>query len=193
MVFSPRSWSGFGASYWLQSKFTYPFMCRNTRGNIFFSFSRFLARFSACERSQNWLISVFWWFPTIPRPKTIAENPESREKKNQNRLFRHINHLSTRVLTKYRTPDPLDLLGKKNTTCWQLRQQISNVPREGCYIGLQIWDFPKFIHLWERISPSSRGVRSSDYVRWKGLNVIFKKNQTFRENIFSKKKLWSNK
>ena len=104
-----------GARYWLQSKFTYPLVCRNTRGNIIFSFSRCLARFSACERSQNWMISVFWWFPTIPRPQTIAENPESWEK-NQNRLFRHINHLSTRVLTKYRTPDPLDLLGKKTTT-----------------------------------------------------------------------------
>ena len=37
--------------------------------------------------------------------------------------------------------------------------------------------FRKFIYLsWAR-SPSTRGVRSSDYVRCKGLNVIVKKNQ----------------
>ena len=49
------------------------------------------------------------------------------------------------------------------------------------------WDFPdfrKFVRLsWAR-SPSSRGVRSSDHMRCKALNVIFKKNQTFWKNLF---------
>ena len=35
--------------------------------------------------------------------------------------------------------------------------------------------FPKFVRHQRALSPSSRGVRSSDYVRCKGLNVIFKK------------------
>ena len=55
------------------------------------------------------------------------------------------------------------------------------------------WIFAKFIQLSWALSPSSRGVGSSDYVRCKGLNVIFKKNQKFRKNLFSKQKLWSNK
>ena len=64
-------------------------LCAEILAVTFFSFSWFLARFSACERSQNWWISVFWWFPTIPRPKTIAENPESWGKKLKSTISAH--------------------------------------------------------------------------------------------------------
>ena len=40
---------------------------------------------------------------------------------------------------------------------------------------------------YRTVSPSSRGVRSSDYVRCKALNVIFQKNKKVRKNIFSQK------
>ena len=48
--------------------------------------------------------------------------------------------------------------------------------------------FPKFDQLPRSVSPSSRGVRSSDYMRCKALDVIFTQNKKFRK-IFSQKKV----
>ena len=47
--------------------------------------------------------------------------------------------------------------------------------------------FRKFTCAWGPLSPSSRRVRSSDYVRSKALNVISKKNKCLWKNIFSEK------
>ena len=44
--------------------------------------------------------------------------------------------------------------------------------------------FPKFTQLWGPVSPSSRGVRSSDYVRSRALDVIFQENKKVLKNIF---------
>ena len=48
--------------------------------------------------------------------------------------------------------------------------------------------FRNFAQLPRSVSPSSRGVRSSDYVHSRALNVILKKNKKVRKNIFSEKR-----
>ena len=45
-----------------------------------------------------------------------------------------------------------------------------------------IWKFPKLSQLWGNISPSSSGVRSSDYKHSKGFDLIFKNNLKFWKN-----------
>ena len=47
--------------------------------------------------------------------------------------------------------------------------------------------FPKFDQFPRSVSPSSRGVRSSDYVRCKALDVISQKNKNVSKHIFPKK------
>ena len=54
---------------------------------------------------------------------------------------------------------------------------------------VQILDFPKFIELSKGLSPSSRGVRGSDYVRCNALTVIFQQNNKFRKKYLLRKKL----
>ena len=48
-------------------------------------------------------------------------------------------------------------------------------------------EFPKFAQLWEHVSPSSSGVRSSDYKRWKGLGVNFHNIKLFSKTILTRK------
>ena len=47
-----------------------------------------------------------------------------------------------------------------------------------------------FSQLWASLSPSSRWARSSEYVRWKALSVICKKNKTL-SNVFLSEKSYS--
>ena len=44
-------------------------------------------------------------------------------------------------------------------------------------------EFPKFDQLWNHLSPSSRGVRSSDYKHSKGLDVNFQDLVKLLKNI----------
>ena len=52
-----------------------------------------------------------------------------------------------------------------------------------------------FAHLWEGVSPSSRGVRSSDYMRhaFERPERDLSEKQNIFEKYFLTKKLWSDK
>ncbi len=67
------------------------------------------------------------------------------------------------------------------------RQKISQMVSQSCWISRDFPDFPKFVQVWDTVSPSSRGVRSSDCMRWKTLDVIFTQNKIVWVNIFQKK------
>ena len=142
--FFPRSSGGFGIQYWLQSRFIYPLVWRNTQIGKIFSFFWVLGQFSHHRLSKNRFISLFWPSFCLSTSKNRAKNLKTW-KNTSIGVFRHTNHLPTRVLTGYWVPVRLELLGKKTKTCWHPRQQISNEPRRDCYTDCQIWDFPKFL------------------------------------------------
>ena len=143
LVFFPRSSGGFGIQYWLQSRFIYPLVWRNTQIGKIFSLFWVLGQFSHHRLSKNRFISLL----TIFLPLDIQK--PSQKSKN---MKKHIDwSISPHQPPTNTSPDRI--LGpssawaprKKTKTCWHPRQQISNEPRRDCYTDCQIWDFPKFL------------------------------------------------
>ena len=109
--FFPRSSGGFGIQYWLQSRFIYPLVWRNTQIGKIFSFFWVLGQFSHHRLSKNRFISLFWPSFCLSTSKNRAKNLKTW-KNTSIGVFRHTNHLPTRVLTGYWVPVRLELLGK---------------------------------------------------------------------------------
>ena len=125
MIFVPRRSSGSGVRYLVRTRIDRWFMCRNSRFWVFShdsGFSAMVLGLGMVGNHQNTEINQFW---DLSQAENRAKNREN-EKNMLPRVFRHINGYVNLLCSQYDAPNPLQLLGKKNTS-W-VTAQIS-VPK----------------------------------------------------------------
>ena len=142
----------------------------------------FVCTISVAKNIQNLIFRDFWWFFLWFLIHTgIKKGPKNDPSGISRRVCRMLRWKSSKITKKQN----LIIFGYTN----YIDKDTSEIPRSKTFFSMEkkntydgetetlfefvsfvtvvtTWspdqDFPKFVNLWSRISPSSRGVRSSD-------------------------------